>query len=312
VLPAEPELPGAVIVPGRPTLVVLAAGLAQRYGRPKQLDPVGPGGQALLDYAIFDARREGFGRVVLVTRASLEPELRAHLGRLHGALPLTFVEQRLDDLPGGAEPPADRTRPWGTGHAVYAARDALDGRFAVCNADDFYGHAAWAALARHLHQGKEAALVGYTLGATLSAAGGVSRAVCELGGDGRLRSLREATDLVREGTRVLGRDVVGVPVVLPPDAIVSMNLFGLPAGAGDLLAERLGAFLAEHGRSPEAEFYLSEAMNQLVRAGRLAVRVLPTGAGWMGMTFTGDREGVVRRLAQLHAAGAYPATFRLD
>jgi hypothetical protein len=301
-----------VSVPGRPAIVVLAAGLAQRYGRPKQLDPVGPGGQALLDYAIFDARRGGFDRVVLVTRAALEPELRAHLGRIHGALPLSFVEQRLDDLPAGAGPPPGRTRPWGTAHAVHAARGVLDGSFAVCNADDFYGHAAWAGLGRHLHQGREAALVGYTLAATLSASGGVSRGICEVGGDGRLRSLREATALVREGSRVLGCEVAGVPLVLAPDAIVSMNLFGLPAGAADLLAGRLEAFLAEHGGSPEAEFYLSEAVDQLVRAGRLAVRVLPAGAGWMGMTFTGDREGVVRRLAELHAAGAYPATFRLD
>lgn len=299
-------------MPGRPALVVLAAGRAERYGRPKQLDPVGPGGQALLDYAILDARREGFGRVVLVTRAALEREFRAHLGRIHGALPLAFVEQRLDDLPGGAVPPPGRLRPWGTGHAVYAARDALDGPFAVCNADDFYGHAAWAALGRHLHQGKEAALVGYTLGATLSAAGGVSRARCEVGGDGRLRSLREAVGLVREGPRVLGRDVAGAPLVLSPDAIVSMNLFGLPAGAAGLLAECLAAFLAAHGGSTDLEFHLSEALNQLVGAGRLAMRVLPSGTGWMGMTFAADRDGVVRRLAALHAAGAYPATFRLD
>jgi hypothetical protein len=301
-----------VTVPGRPALLILAAGLAERYGRPKQLDPVGPGGQALLDYAIFDARREGFGRVVLVTRAALAPELGAHLERIHGPLPLAFVEQRLDDLPGGAGPPAGRTRPWGTGHAVYAAREALDGPFAVCNADDFYGHAAWASLGRHLRPGREAALVGYTLAATLSAAGGVSRALCEVGGDGRLRTLREAVGLTREGARVLGRDVGGAPVILPPDAIVSMNLFGLPAGAAGLLAGRLEAFLAEQGGSPDAEFYLSEAVHQLVGAGRLTVRVLPAGTGWMGMTYPADRDGVVRRLAELHAAGAYPATFRLD
>lgn len=300
-------------MPGRPALVVLAAGLAQRYGRPKQLDPVGPGGQALLDYAIFDARREGFGRVVLVTRPSLEPELRGHLERVHGHLPLVFVEQRLDDLPGGAAPPPGRTRPWGTGHAVYAARGAIEGEaFAVCNADDFYGHAAWAALGRHLHAGREAALVGYTLAATLSAAGGVSRGICEVGGDGRLRSLREATGLVREGSRVLGRDVAGAALVLPAEAIVSMNLFGLPAATAGLLAERFGAFLLDQGGSLDAEFYLSEALNQLVGARRLAVRVLPAGTGWLGLTFAADRDGVVRRLAELHAAGAYPATFRLD
>ncbi len=299
-------------MPGRPALLVLAAGLAQRYGRPKQLDPVGPGGQALLDYAIFDARRAGFGRVVLVTRAALAPGLQAHVERIHGALPLAIVEQRLDDLPGGIRPPADRVRPWGTGHAVYAAREALEGPFAVCNADDFYGHAAWTALGRHLRQGREAALVGYTLAATLSDAGGVSRGLCEVEGDGRLRALREAVDLVREGARVLGRDVLGAPLILPPDAIVSMNLFGLPPGAAGLLAERLEAFLAGHGGDLAAEFYLSEALHQLVGAGRLAVRVLPAGTGWMGMTHPADREGVVRRLAELHAAGAYPATFRLD
>ena len=296
----------------RPALVILAAGQARRYGRPKQLDPVGPGGQALLDYAIHDARREGFGQVVMVTGAALEPALRRHLDRVHGAVPLAFVLQDPADLPGGLAPPAGRTRPWGTGHAVLAARGQVDGPFAVCNADDFYGHAAWAALGHHLSHGAGGALVGYPLAATLSRAGGVSRGVCEVAPRGRLVSVREFTGLVRDGARVLGRDPSGVPRDLAPDATVSMNLFGLPAGALALLGERFAAFLAERGADPEAEFYLSEAVNDLVAGGRLALRVLPSGADWMGMTFQADRDAVTRRLAALHAAGAYPATFRLD
>ncbi|HJS47298.1 MAG TPA: hypothetical protein VJ773_04830, partial [Gemmatimonadales bacterium] len=183
---------------------------------------------------------------------------------------------------------------------------------AVCNADDFYGHAAWAALGRHLRGSAEGALVGYPLAATLSPAGGVSRGICELGPGGKLRSVRELTGLVRDGTRVLGRDPSGAPRDLPLDTTVSMNLFGLPAGAPALLGERFAAFLAGHGADPEAEFYLGEAVNDLVAAGRLALRVLASGADWMGMTFAADRDAVTRRLAALHSAGAYPATFRLD
>lgn len=295
-----------------PALVVLAAGLARRYGRPKQLDPVGPGGQALLDYAILDARREGFGRVVIVTREALEPALREHLASRHGRFPWTFARQEPDDLPPGRAIPGGRTRPWGTGHAVLAARRTLEGPFAVCNADDFYGRAAWATIGLHLRTSADAAVAGYPLGATLSSAGGVSRGVCEVGPDGRLRSIREVTALVRERGRVLGRDRAGAPLPLPPDTPVSMNLFGFPAAALALLAERFAAFLAEHGGSGDAEFYLSEAVNDLVAAGTMAVRVLPAGSDWMGMTFAADRDSVVRQLALLHAAGAYPATFRLD
>ena len=296
----------------RPALVILAAGLARRYGRLKQLDPVGPGGEALLDYAIFDARREGFGTIVLVTREELEVELRQHLDRIHGDLPIRFARQLQDDLPPGFAPPAGRERPWGTGHAVLAARDAVQGPFAVCNADDFYGHAAWVSLGRHLAGSSEAAVVGYPLAATLSPAGGVSRGILVTGPDGRLRALGEVTDLRRESARVLGRTLTGEPVAFPPEAPVSMNLFGFPPTALGLLGARLAAWLANHASSATDEFYLSSAVHELVGEGRLAVRVLPGGADWMGMTHAADRDAVVRRLADLHARGTYPATLRQD
>jgi hypothetical protein len=296
----------------RPALVILAAGLARRYGRLKQLDPVGPGGEALLDYAIFDARREGYGEVVLVTREELEPELRQHLDRVHGDLPVRFCRQRPDDLPGGHAAPAGRERPWGTGHAVLAARAAVHIPFAACNADDFYGRAAWAALGRHLAASSGAAVVGYPLASTLSAAGGVSRGIVVTGGDGRLRALGEVADLKREGARILGRTLTGEPLAFPPETPVSMNLFGLPSRAFALLEEKFGAWLATHAESATDEFYLSSTVHDLVGEGRLAVRVLPGGADWMGMTHPADRESVVRRLADLHARGVYPGTLRQD
>ncbi len=288
------------------TLVILAAGRSTRFGRLKQLAPVGPGGAALLDYALYDGALAGFERFVLVIREALRQDFDAHLRRAVAAgLDIRFACQ---------PPPPNRARPWGTAHAVLAAAEHVDGPFAVCNADDFYGREAYAALAAAVRNPGTSAserpparafTVGYPLSATLSDSGGVSRGLCEIGEAGALLRLTEGLELRRDGARVRGRDVAGRPVDVPLHAPVCTNLWGFPP---EILAPLCGLF-AEFLAAvpgPDREFYLSEAMNDLIAAGRVRCTVLPTDALWLGVTFPGDQVGVAQALHALVESKAYP------
>ena len=281
-----------------PALVVLAAGLGSRFGGPKQLSPVGPSGETLLDYAIYDAMRAGFVHAVLVIREELGDALRAHVARVSGgALPVDYVVQQLDGR---------RTKPWGTGHAVLAARDAVDGAFAVCNADDYYGPRAYRLLAEHLTAGRssEYALAGYRLDQTLSEHGGVARAVASCGPDGLLTRLVEVKDVRRvEG---LGLGIRGSTA----GEQVSMNLWGFTPDVFAAIEEQFAAFLAAAGRAPDAEFLLSTALDEQVTAGRARLRVLAAPDRWLGMTFAADVPTVRDTLAALVRSGTYPADLR--
>jgi len=291
----------------RPSLVILAAGISTRYGRLKQLEPVGPAGEALLEYAVHDALRAGFGRVVLVIRRELEAQFRAHLEPRWRATDLRYAYQELTLLAPPAAPA--RVKPWGTAHAVLAAEALVGGPFTVCNADDFYGADAYAALARHLSRAAvtgEQALVGYALAATLSPHGGVSRGVCETDSAGRLTQVTEVLEAREQNGAITGRDGEGAAVTLVPDAVVSMNLWGFTPAIFPLLREGFAAFLDAHGGDARAEFLISTAVNDLVAAGRIALRVLPTAEAWMGVTYPDDRPAVVARLSALTRAGRYP------
>jgi hypothetical protein len=294
-----------------PALVLLAAGLSTRFGRLKQLEPVGPDGEALLDYAIHDAVHAGFRSVVLVIAPGKEEAFREHLAkRLHGLVQFAFVHQALGDLPGGFRVPEGRTKPWGTGQAVLAAARVITGSFAACNADDFYGAAAYRAMYHHLHSGGEratAALVGYPLRATLSSHGGVSRAVCHTDAGGFLRSLEEVTELVPEGSGVAGRGADGHRVELSGDEVVSMNLWGITPDVIGALDRQFAAFLERHGGDPRAEFLLSTEIGHQVRSTRRRVRVLLADAEWFGMTHAADADRVRERLAELTSQGHYPS-----
>ena len=294
-----------------PTLVVLAAGRSSRFGRLKQLVPIGPGGEALLDYALYDAARAGFSRFVLVIRESLRPDFDAHFraAAVAGGLDIGYAYQRLAH-PGLVDaPPPDRVRPWGTGHAVLAAADQLDGPFAVCNADDFYGRDAYAALAaamRGAASGDPATFtVGYPVEATLSESGGVSRGICQIDETGALLRLTEGLELRRAGDRVVGRDVAGRPVNIALQAPVCTNLWGFQPAILPPLRDLFAAFLAA-GPGLDREFYLSEAMNDLIAAGRTRCTVLPTRERWLGVTFPGDHAGVAQSLRSLVDSGVYP------
>ncbi|WP_419949465.1 galactokinase [Candidatus Palauibacter sp.] len=302
--------------PERPTLVILAAGRSTRFGRAKQLEPVGPGGASLLEYAIHDALRAGFGRFVLVVRESQRDEFEARLEPLGKAgVSLSFACQRLAHADLVPLPPPGRVRPWGTGFAVLAAADALPrrGPFAVCNADDFYGRSAYVSLSRALAApppGVRAFTVTYPLADTLSDFGGVSRGLCEAEPDGTLRRMTEGLDLRVERAAhrpaVVGRTADGRPVRVDPDSRVCMGLWGFFPDILPPLAERFRTFLAA-SPGEEDEFYLSETVSDLAEAGRVRCGLLPTGEGWMGITFPGDRAEVVASLRELSAAGTYPA-----
>jgi NDP-sugar pyrophosphorylase family protein len=284
-----------------PTLLVLAAGLGSRYGGLKQIDPVGPAGETVLDYAVFDAARAGFGRVLFVIRRELEAEFRSAVAAKYaGRIAVDFVFQSLDRLPEGFTVPAGREKPWGTGHAVWCAASALRGPFAVINADDFYGASAFARLAAFLGQasGPSYAMVGFRLANTLSENGTVSRGVCAEQG-GRLDAITEVKAIARSDVGPGGR--------FSGNEIVSMNFWGFTPAIFDGLDEGLRAFLAQAIDDPKAEFYLPAAVSALIAKGSAVVHLLPSEDSWFGITYKEDRPLVATAVAALVARGVYPA-----
>ncbi|WP_404424162.1 NDP-sugar synthase [Nibricoccus sp. IMCC34717] len=285
------------------TLLILAAGMGSRFGGLKQLEPVGPSGETLLDYSVYDAVRAGFDRVVFVIRRDFEAEFKARIcAKYERLLRVETVFQSLDALPPGTALPPDRTKPWGTGHATWCAREALNGPFAVLNADDFYGREAYAQLAQFIRTRKEgeAAIAGYTLRRTLSENGSVSRGVCRVSPDGWLESVTEHKGIAPEA--------VGVGRTYSGEEVVSMNCwaFGPEFLTGlDAAFRRFCASLGEN--APTAEFYLPAAVSDLVGEGKLRVRVVPAESDWFGVTFREDKPKVVAALAELTRAGVYPS-----
>jgi NDP-sugar pyrophosphorylase family protein len=283
-----------------PSLLVLAAGRGSRYGGLKQIDPVGPSGETVLDYAVYDAIRAGFARVVFVIRRDLEEAFRSAVtSKYEGKVAVGFVYQSVDELPSGCAPAAGRERPWGTGHAVWCARGALDGPFAVINADDFYGAGSFSLLAAFLAraQGPRFAMVGFRLDRTLSENGTVSRGICRVRG-GALVSITEETAIARSdvgpGRRFTGGETV------------SMNCWGFTPALFPGLESGLRAFLAAKGSDPKAELYIPVAVSDLVSAGTASVEVLPGNDSWFGITYREDRGRVSDAIGALVREGVYP------
>ena len=295
-----------------PSLVILAAGVGSRYGGLKQLDPVGPSGETIMEYSIYDAIRAGFDRTVLVVRPETETDFRDSVGARVGArLSVVYVHQRLDDLPEGVRRGDDRRKPWGTGHAVLAAEAAVTGPFAVINADDFYGAASYQSLAAFLGEGAdpsptEYCLQGFAIGSTLSDAGAVSRGLCHADRDGWLRSIVEVLEVRKHGAGGVYRDGTGVERQLVGDELVSMNMWGFTPVVFSELRRLFVAFLGRSGEDPDAEFLLPAAIQSLIADGRARVRVLPEAGQWCGITYREDREAVVAHIAGLVARGVYP------
>ncbi|MCP5149274.1 MAG: NTP transferase domain-containing protein [Ectothiorhodospiraceae bacterium] len=298
------------------TLVILAAGQSRRFGAPKPLEPLGPSGEALPEYGVHDALACGFTRVVFV----VHPDLRAAYERRHretlAGVEVHYAEQRLDSIPGGGSVPPGRTRPWGTGHAVLAAATLIDGPFAVMNGDDYYGPHPFGVLARHLRDTAGArpprfAIAGFRLDQTLSPVGGVSRAVCETDADHRLRRVREVLSVERAGDRIRGEvAATGEHVTLPPDAVVSMNLWGFTRAVMPLLGAAFGRFVAGSAADPEREMLIGDSVQAMVDTGEAVVDVLPVDGRWLGVTHPADAPRVRAALAALVDEGKYPSPLR--
>lgn len=294
----------------QPTLVVMAAGLGSRYGGIKQLDPVGASGETLLEFGLYDALESGFGDVVFIVRRQIEEDFRRHvLSRIGGRFPYRLVLQDPADLPGGPRDP-DRTKPWGTAHAVWSARNAVGGPFAVMNADDFYGRQSFELLGSWLAgvdpDLPQYALAGYRIDRTLSDHGTVSRGLCAVDAGGFLTRIEEHPRLEADGDAILSHRADGTRVRIPRDASVSMNLFGFTPKVFDQLGRALGEFLTDPGRRPQAECYLPEVVGALVRRGQASVRILPSPEAWFGVTYQADRPLVTRQIAGLTESGLYP------
>jgi UTP-glucose-1-phosphate uridylyltransferase len=291
-----------------PTLLVLAAGMGSRYGGLKQIDSVGPSGETIVDYSIYDALRAGFAKVVFVIRKDIQQSFRLTVGtRFEKHVDVKYVFQELDKLPPEFSVPAGRTKPWGTLHAVLMASDTINEPFAVINADDFYGAESYRSLARYLQSDPlNYSMVGFVLRNTLSDFGPVSRGVCQVDGNDFLQGIVELTNIMRDGAHAMNTDATGRVTKLSGDEVVSMNMWGFGPHIFEQLREMFQEFLGRCGSDLSSESYLPSAVNELVLAGRAHVRVLRTNDLWCGITYREDHPRVVERISQLIRDGFYP------
>ena len=290
------------------TLLVLAAGMGSRYGGLKQIEPVGPDGETIMDYSIFDARRAGFAKVVFILRKEIEQAFKEALGRrFEKHIAVDYVFQELGKLIPGFSVPPGRTRPWGTTHAVLMAANTVREPFAVINADDFYGAEGYHALAQHLQSGAaDYAMVGYTLRNTLSNFGPVARGVCRIDEHGCLLDIVEHTGIERSGKHSIHAEADGRSISLTGDEIVSMSLWGFTPHVFDQFREHFREFLQQYGSDPRAECYLPAAINAMLHAGEARVRVLRGSDAWFGVTYREDRPRAVEAVRRLIDSGYYP------
>lgn len=296
----------------KPILFVLAAGMGSRYGGLKQLDGLGPNGETIMDYSIFDAIRGGFGKVVFVIRKDFEADFREKIIRKYeNHIPVEVVFQTIDNLPAGFSVPADRVKPWGTNHAVLMGVGVINEPFAVINADDFYGRDSFAVLGKQLAamagMENDYCMVGYRVGNTLSESGSVARGVCATDAEGYLTTVVERTAIERIDGKVSFRDDDGTLVTIADNTPVSMNMWGFTPDYFGYSEEAFVNFLKENGDNPKSEFFIPLVVNDLIGSGTARVKVLDTTSKWFGVTYADDRQGVVDKIEALIAAGEYPS-----
>ena len=295
------------------TLVLLAAGMGSRYGGLKQLDTLGPHGETLMDYSVYDAMRAGFTKVVFIIRHDIEEEFKKVIGsRYAGNIEVDYAFQDLKDLPNGFVPPADRVKPWGTAHALYAARNTVKTPMAVLNADDFYGRDSFCKIAAYLDErapagGLYGAMCGFKVANTLSENGTVSRGVCEVA-NGYLASVVEHTKIVRNEKSGVIESLMddNSVVTLAEDTLVSMNLWGFSPEIFAEIERLLTEFLQKRGNELKSEFYIPSISDELIKSNLMRVKMLTTNSSWFGVTYREDRDKTVASLKALTDSGEYP------
>jgi dTDP-glucose pyrophosphorylase len=294
------------------TLFVLAAGMGSRYGGLKQLDGLGPNGETIMDYSIFDAVRSGFGKVVFVIRQSFENDFREKiLKKYENIIPVELVFQELDSLPVGFKLSPERVKPWGTNHAVMMGKEVIKEPFAVINADDFYGKESFKILADYLSvlEGKQNdyCMIGYHIGNTLSESGSVARGICEKNTDEYLTSVVERTYIIRDiDGQIKYKNEKGDLEVVGENIPVSMNMWGFTPEYFNYSDEQFVDFLRNNQENPKAEFFIPLVVNNLITTGKARVKVLDTPSKWFGVTYAEDRPTVVAKIRELIDKGEYP------
>ena len=295
----------------KPTLFVLAAGMGSRYGGLKQLDGLGPGGETIMDYSIYDAVNAGFGKLVFVIRKSFEEEFREKIVRKYEQkIPVELVFQELDMLPEGFTPHPERVKPWGTNHAVMMGKEVIHEPFVVINADDFYGRESFKVLADFLTTLQESenkyCMVGYRVGNTLSESGTVARGVCETDTNGNLTGVVERTQVMRVDGKVSYKDENDHWVAIDDHTPVSMNMWGFTPDYFSYSDESFVTFLNENADNLKAEFFIPLMVNNLINSDEAKLRVLSSDAAWFGVTYKEDKPDVVAKVQSLIDRGVYP------
>lgn len=298
----------------KPDLIVMAAGIGSRYGGLKQIEPIGPGGEIILDYSVFDARKAGFGKIIFVINKQIELAFRERIDQTIGQhCETAYAYQELGNLPNGFDVPPERVKPWGTAHAVLSCKDLIDTSFAVINADDFYGQTAFQALSSYLKNAQDIngqydfCMVGYQLQNTLTEYGHVARGVCQVDHGDRLIEVRERTRIEQFGERIKYTEDGETWIEIPVDSLVSLNLWGFTPRILTEIEVRFSRFLTEnHGNLLSAEYFLPEVVNQLLAEHKAVVKVLRTKERWFGVTYQEDKLRVKEAVGNLIQRGVYP------
>lgn len=295
----------------KPTLFILAAGMGSRYGGLKQLDSLGPSGETIMDYSVYDALRAGFGKVVFVIRHDFEQDFREKvISKYEGHVPVEVVFQDINNLPEGFTVPEGRTKPWGTNHAVLMAKDVIKEPFVVINADDYYGPESFQLAYDTLKdlEGKkgEYCMIGFKIENTLSENGGVSRGLCQVDANGYLTGVKECHEIQRKGDGLVYVED-GIEKPFPAGSSVSMNMWGFTPDYFGYSEKAFVKFLQEHGQELKSEFYIPTVVNDLIQNGEATLKVVQTPSKWFGVTFAADREATVNQFKSLVDAGVYPS-----
>ena len=295
----------------KPTLLILAAGMGSRFGGLKQVEPVGPNGETILEYSIFDAIRAGFGKVIFVIRESFADDFKNKFeSKLKGKIDIEYVYQEIHKLPEGFNLPEGREKPWGTGHAILMAKEVINEPFAAINADDFYGAEAYKVIAeylRNLTDPKKYAMVGYQLNNTLSDFGSVSRGICITNPDRQLTKITETHKIRQENHKILCESGTGETVELTGNEAVSMNFWGFHPSIFQNIENQFIEFLKDNIHLPKSEFYIPFIVFEMILKGLASVDVLAADSPWFGVTYQEDKPFVIEQIQKLTDQGVYPS-----